>query len=355
MQAFSMNPNLQNENLNCSTVSLDAAVLSHTSSQSRSASNTFTETMFMEKVMHESENKSDEQSNKEPGHENSPPIENPNISFGPPRNSFTEAPYRTSSHNENNPSCTLSITFDPPSFFSDTKFFSFVILHVQEDQNEAVRVCELLNNLEIGEGTTFCKGFETAGLSPLKCLEDSVENSAYIVLLLTTGFLCKWGEFQTNTVLMNSIEDVSKSGTIIPFIPKLKTLIGKIPLTLKSLIPLNENSHLFETQVRNTFKLDVIRRQQKCWQREQHLRALQRNLEEAKEASHAHAMQQHLTMDLSVLLSNMLQQLIPGQVININNASNIQIGNQNSMNVQQTRNVPQSECDQDFHSEFKAS
>ncbi|XP_069623890.1 TIR domain-containing adapter molecule 1-like [Ranitomeya imitator] len=354
MQAFRMNSNLQNEESNCSSVLLNASDFTHTSSHTGSASNSFAEIMSMGNEMHASENKGDARV-KEQEHEKSPPLEDPNIYSSSPRNSFTDPLCRTSSHNENNPSCSfLNIDFKPPEFvatsptaFSNTKFFSFVILHVPEDQDEAGRVCDILNNLEIGEGTTFCEGFETAGVSPLKCLEDSVENSAYIVLLLTTSFLSKWGEFQTNAVLMNSIEDANKSGTIIPFIPKFKTLIGKIPLTLKSIIPLNEKSHLFEKLVKNTFKRDIIRRQQGRWQREQHLRALKRNVEDAKE------MQQHFTEDISKLLSNMLQQLIPAQVIQINNASNIQIGNQNSMNIQQTTSVPQTEYDQEFHRDFQ--
>ncbi|XP_073508976.1 TIR domain-containing adapter molecule 1-like [Phyllobates terribilis] len=362
MQTFIMNSNLQNEESNCRSLPLDASELSHTASQTGSASNTIAEIKRMGKEMHTSENKGDAQV-KEQEQEVSPPLEDPNIDPCLPRNSYTEPLYRTSSHNENNFSCSpfLNIDFKPPEFvtpsptaFSETKFFSFVILHVPEDQDEAGRVCEILNKLEIGEGTTFCEGFETAGVSPLKCLEDAVENSAYIVLLLTTGFLSKWGEFQTNTVLMNSIEDANKSGTIIPFIPRFKTPVGKIPLTLKSLIPLNEKSHLFEKQVRNTFKRDIIRRQQGRWQREQHLRALKRNVEDAKEVSNAHAMQQHFTVDISTLLSNMLQQLIPGQVIQINNATNVQIGNQNSMNVQQTTNVPQTEYDQGCHRDFQS-
>ncbi|XP_073419178.1 TIR domain-containing adapter molecule 1-like [Dendrobates tinctorius] len=351
MQAFRMNSNLQNEESNCSSVPLDASELTYTSSHTRSASNTFAEIKSMGNEMHASENKGDARV-KALEHEKSLPQEDLNIYPSSPRNLFTE-PLCRSSHNENNPSCSfLNIDFKPPEFvatspsaFSNTKFFSFVILHVPEDQDEAGRVCEILNNLKIGEGTTFCEGFETAGVSPLKCLEDSVENSAYIVLLLTTGFLSKWGEFQTNTVLMNSIEDANKSGTIIPFIPRFKTLVGKIPLTLKSLTPLDEKSHLFEKRVKNTFKQDIIKRQQGRWQREQHLRALKSNVEDAKEISNAYAMQQHFTGDISTLLSNMLQQLIPGQVIQINNASNVQIGNQNSMNIQQTTSVPQTEYD----------
>ncbi|KAG8594227.1 hypothetical protein GDO81_001128 [Engystomops pustulosus] len=356
-----MNDDRQDEISTCGSIPMQESNPFNSANQNESASSISAETMTMEKEMLVSNKNTDEEVEKQ--EHKLPPKEN--FSVSPSNLStglFHDTSINTSPHAENSDSSTpfsneafspsikcvaSSPTVLPPDLLSSLKFFSFVILHVPEDQEEADRVCGVLNSLEIGEGTTFCEGFETAGVSPLKCLEDAVENSAYIVLLLTTGFLSIWGEFQTNTVLMNSIDDKNKSGTVIPFIPKIKVPIGKIPMGLKSLIPLNEKCRLFEKQALKTFKPDFIKRQKDLWTREQALRWLKGKLEDAKDlSSSALKIQQYLAMDMSALLSNLTllsQQILAGNgpVIQINNASNVQIGNQNLMNVQQTTNVPQ--------------
>ncbi|KAM3940532.1 uncharacterized protein RB166_000485 [Leptodactylus fuscus] len=358
-----VNPDRQEENRHCGSIpaSVNASDLSHTTNQTESVSKIVDKELLSK--MESSEN------TKEKEHENLPPTEDLSVSPCPPGDTATELSHQpspgSSSHDKISSSYDTfsNIDFGPSSEFvapsptallSDIlpslKFFSFVILHVPEDQDEAERVCGILNSLEIGEGTTFCEGFETAGVSPLTCLEDAIQNSAYIVLLLTTGFLSLWGEFQINTVLMNSIDDKRKKGTVIPFIPKLQAIPSdKIPLGLKSLIPLIETSRLFEKRVRNTFKLDVIKTQQERWTREQVRRALEKKLEDAKDQISALNLQQFIAMDMSTLLSSLPLHLIPGygSVIHINNSSNVQIGNNNSLNVQQTTNVPQMDCYQE--------
>ncbi|KAM4023562.1 uncharacterized protein ACNLHF_028238 isoform 1-T2 [Anomaloglossus baeobatrachus] len=175
-----------------------------------------------------------------------------------------------------------------PSIPSSVKFFSFVILHVQEDEEEAQRMCDILKKLIIGNGTTFCEGFEIAGRSPLTCLEDAVENSAYIVLLLTDRFQSKWGQFQTCAVLMNSIQDLNKCGTVIPLIPRFNSIILRdLPLHLRALTRLEESSTAFETRVKKTFKENVIKTQREEWERDQAIKASQKRLEDAERLSNA--------------------------------------------------------------------
>ncbi|XP_056427763.1 TIR domain-containing adapter molecule 1-like [Hyla sarda] len=379
VQGCSMNGNFLNEKLHCGSVPLDKSDISVTY-ETRSAFNTFAETESSGKEMLVSKGKSDEQTAEKENKRLAPTENSPH----PSRNPFAEFSNEPSVDkafvDRSNSGDTQSNAFSSSQFVSpptaatiydnqsSLKFFTFVILHVQEDQDEAMRVCEILHNLDIGQGTTFCEEFETAGKSPLKCLEDAVENSAYIVLLLTNGFLSKWGEFQTNTVLMNSIEDENKSGTIIPFFPKFKMPQGKLPLALKSLTALHEKSHLLKTQVKNTFKRDVIKRQQERWEKDQHLKVSAKCMEDAKGLANFLEKQQHIAMDCKAVYAHLCTQMssflstipqqIPGQgqVIHINNARNVQIGDQNSMNVQQTTNVPQmglsGECYQEFGKEF---
>ncbi|XP_073501234.1 uncharacterized protein [Phyllobates terribilis] len=234
----------------------------------------------------------------------------------------------------------------PPSVSylpSSVKFFSFVILHVPEDEEEAQRVCTVLHDLKIGNGTTFCEGFEIAGRSPLRCLEDAVKNSAYIVLLLTDKFLSKWGEFQANVVLMNSIQDQNKCGTVIPLIPRFNPTIRPMPLALSTLTRLEERSPLFDTRVKKTFKENVIKTQREEWQIEQAKRLSEKQLEDAARLSQALGEIQRNEEELHAVNARLCQQLLlqpnlilPGQgsTIEIHDSRNIQIGNQNSMNMQ---------------------
>lgn len=365
--APSMNLDLQDEISHRGSAPSDALDLLLSANRTGSASTTSAETKSpgMETMVPKEE--SEEQA-KEQEHNRQPPTED--VSIPPPPPASHEPSVGASSPHHSNPFSNMapppapSISAPLSDLPTSSKFYSFVILHVPEDREEAMRACEILHGLEIGEGTTFCEGFETAGVSPLRCLEDAVENSAYIVLLLTSGFLSKWGEFQTNTVLMNSIEDGNKSGSVIPFIPESRPPVGKIPLAVRALIPLYEASGLFQTRVRNTFKRETIQRQRERWIREQELQALQRSVEDARELAGDLEMRQRIAMDhqavyndlcahLSSIMSILPPQLIPGHGpvnIQISNASNVQIGNQNSMNVQEIPPVP-AQGDQDAHTQ----
>ncbi|XP_073450542.1 uncharacterized protein [Aquarana catesbeiana] len=235
-----------------------------------------------------------------------------------------------------------------PSVNSSDQFFSFVIFHAPEDQEIASRVCNVLEHHVVGKGTTFCEGFETPGVNPLMCLENAVENSAYIVLLLTNAFLkATWGGFQSATVMMNSIENADKLGSVIPFYPKLNKPDGKIPMWIKNLIPLDESSIIFETKVRNTFKEEVIRKQNKLW--EGKVRRTRSDFQQPQNISLQWSMS-----DATTVLPQQTQPqfaVFHGQtpVIQISHAGNVQIGNQNNMNIQFSPNEPQMDWDTNLY------
>ncbi|XP_040178305.1 TIR domain-containing adapter molecule 1-like [Rana temporaria] len=226
------------------------------------------------------------------------------------------------------------------SVYSSDQFFSFVIFHAPEDQEIACRVCNVLEHHVVGKGTTFCEGFETPGVNPLMCLENAVENSAYIVLLLTNAFLkATWTHFQSATVMMNSIYNPDKLWSIIPFYPKLNKPNGKIPIWIKNLIPLDESSCIFETKVRNTFKKEEIKKRNTLWEKK--LRRTTSDFQQPQNIS--------LQCSMSDATAVLPQQTQPqfavfhGQtpVIQISHAGNVQIGNQNTMNIQFSPNEPQ--------------
>ncbi|NWH67676.1 TCAM1 protein, partial [Geococcyx californianus] len=168
-----------------------------------------------------------------------------------------------------------------------SKFFTFVVLHASEDEIVAHRVKNLLENMEVPNGATLCGDFFIAGRSHMTCFQDALENSAFIILLLTKNFPCDLCMFQTNTALMESILKPSKHDSVIPFVPKENPLErSQIPSTLGGLMPLDENSPGFSTTVRNTFTprrinerkamWDLAQRQklQLYWERQQALQSL---------------------------------------------------------------------------------
>ncbi|XP_053559144.1 TIR domain-containing adapter molecule 1 [Bombina bombina] len=245
-----------------------------------------------------------------------------------------------------------SLTDDCSSSF---QFYSFVILHASDDFEVASRVCDLLQKHCVGVGTTFCEGFERPGQSPITCIQDAVENSAYIILLLSKCFETPWASFQSNTVLMNSITDPKKSGTVIPFLPQNDPMpFNKIPLALKTLVLLEEKSPTFPKVVQNTFKQDIIRNQEDRWKKDQQAKAMKQQIENLSDAmqSELYLHESHKKMNsiraqlLELLHTNLhftnpnqFQPSTPDssgaqQIIQINHAENVQIGNNNCMNVQ---------------------
>ncbi|NXW58357.1 TCAM1 protein, partial [Eurystomus gularis] len=154
----------------------------------------------------------------------------------------------------------------PISDGAERKFFTFVVLHASEDEIVAHRVKNLLENMGVPNGATLCEDFSIAGRSHLTCFEDAMENSAFIILLLTKNFLCNLCMFQTDTALMESIQNPSKQQSVIPFVPKENPLKrSQIPSKLGGLIPLNENSPLFSRTVQNTFTPSRIKARKVIW------------------------------------------------------------------------------------------
>ncbi|NWH43700.1 TCAM1 protein, partial [Fregata magnificens] len=146
------------------------------------------------------------------------------------------------------------------------KFFTFVVLHASEDEIVAHRVKDLLENMGVPNGATLCEDFFIAGRSHLTCFQDAMENSAFIILLLTKNFPCDLCMFQTNTALMDSILKPSKRDSVIPFVPKENPLErSRIPSTLSGLMPLDENSPGFSRTVQNTFTTSRINERKAMW------------------------------------------------------------------------------------------
>ncbi|NWJ03863.1 TCAM1 protein, partial [Crypturellus undulatus] len=168
----------------------------------------------------------------------------------------------------------------------ERRFFTFVVLHASSDVATALRVQSLLEGMGVPEGATFSGDFLTGGRGQLSCFQDAMENSAFTILLLTKNFLCQPCMFQTNSALMQSIETPSKYNSVIPFVPRENPLEdSEIPLFLRGLVSLNENSPLFPTRVRNTFTRSKVSEQRALWKRRQQLQEQRRKLQLYQEHS----------------------------------------------------------------------
>ncbi|MBN3273159.1 TCAM1 protein, partial [Polyodon spathula] len=201
----------------------------------------------------------------------------------------------------------------------ENKFFSFVILHAQEDTDHAIRVQKTLEQLGAGEGATFSVDFEIPGKSPLTCIQDAVNNSAFTLILLTTNFNSHWAQYKTNSVLMDSIERRHKYNTVIPFLPRRHGLPREsIPYALKCLIPMEEKSFL-PKKVKTTFNQKTIEKQRALWSQEQKIKQQKEKEEQLKDQNKNDELllsaicnvQQQQCMALQYM--QMLQGIIPPQ------------------------------------------
>ncbi|XP_031459816.1 TIR domain-containing adapter molecule 1 [Phasianus colchicus] len=160
------------------------------------------------------------------------------------------------------------------------KFFTFVVLHAWEDEHIACRIKDLLENMGVPNGATFCEDFLVAGHNQLTCFQDAMENSAFLILLLTKNFLCHQCMFQTNSALMESIQRPSKYNSVIPFVPKENPLErSQIPSMLSVLVALDENSPVFARTVQNTFTPEKINERKAMWCQIQQVQEQKRKLE----------------------------------------------------------------------------
>ncbi|KFV99153.1 TIR domain-containing adapter molecule 1, partial [Eurypyga helias] len=181
---------------------------------------------------------------------------------GPPHNLSYPAPL----HSTPCPAWTPPLQAVPTSEPDGGKFFTFVVLHASEDETVAHRVKDRLENMGVPNGATLCEDFFIAGRSHLTCFQDAMDNSAFIILLLTKNFPCDLCMFQTNTALMESILKPSKRDSVIPFVPKENPLErSQIPSTLGGLMPLDENSPGFSRTVQNTFTTSRINERKAMW------------------------------------------------------------------------------------------
>nr|XP_025871184.1 uncharacterized protein LOC112932456 [Vulpes vulpes] len=145
-------------------------------------------------------------------------------------------------------------------------FLKFVILHAEDDTDEALRVQSLLqNDFGIRPGIIFAE--MPCGRQHLQNLDDAVNGSAWTILLLTENFLRDtWCKFQFYTSLMNSVNRRHKYNSVIPMRPLNKPLPReRTPFALRTINALEEDSRGFPTQVERIFQESVYKIQQSVW------------------------------------------------------------------------------------------
>ncbi|NXP28821.1 TCAM1 protein, partial [Scytalopus superciliaris] len=147
------------------------------------------------------------------------------------------------------------------------KFCTFVVLHASEDEIVAHQVKNLLESMGVSDGATLVEDFFIAGRSQMTCFQEAMENSAFIILLLTKNFPCNLCLFQTDTALMQSIQDPSKRYSVIPFLPRVNALErSQIPKMLSGLVILDESSPRFHRVVKNTFNAKGVNEKKAMWE-----------------------------------------------------------------------------------------
>ncbi|NWY44961.1 TCAM1 protein, partial [Sylvia atricapilla] len=189
-----------------------------------------------------------------------PPVQelHPNLFYPPPLRSSPSAAWSP------------ALPAMDPSEPDGAKFFSFVVLHASEDETVAHGLKAQLESMGVSDGATLSEDFFIAGRSHMTCFQDAVENSAFVILLLTKNFPCRLCLFQTDTALMQSILDPTRQDSIIPFLPKTNALEhSQIPMTLSALVILNESSAHFSKNVQNTFSPRKIREKKALWEQTQ--------------------------------------------------------------------------------------
>ncbi|XP_043767822.1 TIR domain-containing adapter molecule 1 [Cervus elaphus] len=176
---------------------------------------------------------------------------------------------------------------------SEQKFYNFVVLHASADEHIALRVRERLEALGVRDGATFCEDFQVPGRGELHCLQDALDHSAFIILLLTSNFDCRLSQHQTNQSLMRSLTRHGWQDCVIPFLPLESSLAQLSPSTsslLTGLVWLDEHSKIFARKVTNTFKPQMLRARKAKWRKDQDARALREQSQQLEsERQHAAA------------------------------------------------------------------
>ncbi|XP_002761653.4 TIR domain-containing adapter molecule 1 [Callithrix jacchus] len=182
------------------------------------------------------------------------------------------------------PSAPSSAHLAPSSLFpsslessSEQKFYNFVILHARADEHIALRVREKLEALGVPDGATFCEDFQVPGRGELRCLQDAIDHSAFIILLLTSNFDCHLSLHQVNQALVSNLMRQGPSDCVIPFLPlesSLAELSSDTASLLSGLVRLDEHSRIFDKKVANTFTSYRLQARKAMWRKEQDTRAL---------------------------------------------------------------------------------
>ncbi|XP_061480369.1 TIR domain-containing adapter molecule 2 [Rhineura floridana] len=158
-------------------------------------------------------------------------------------------------------------------------FYRFVILHAEDDVEEAVRVQDLLQNeFCIKPGIIFAE--MPSGRHLLENLNDAMNGSAWTIILLTENFLSElWCEFQSYTSLFSALTMPHKGNTVIPMRPRNNPLPrDRTPFILQSINALQEDSPGFAQQVKKTFEESRYRQQLEIWRYEKKKREAQKLL-----------------------------------------------------------------------------
>ncbi|KAM6167917.1 TIR domain-containing adapter molecule 1 [Erethizon dorsatum] len=167
----------------------------------------------------------------------------------------------------------------PSSFESEAseqKFYNFVVLHAMADEDVALRVREKLEALGVPDGATFCEDFQVPGRGELRCLQDAIDHSGFIILLMTPNFDSALSLHQVNQALTSSFTHHGRFDSVIPFLP-LESTLGRLrsdtSRLLSGLVWLDEHSKIFARKAGNTFKPQRLWERRAHWQREQDSRA----------------------------------------------------------------------------------
>ncbi|KAJ7414624.1 toll like receptor adaptor molecule 1 [Pitangus sulphuratus] len=278
-----------------------------------------------------------------------PPLQEPPSNFNPPALHSSPSPAW--------PPTPPLPAVDPVSLSEPDggKFFTFVVLHASEDEVVAQGVKKLLESMGVSNGATLCEDFSVAGRSHMAGFLEAMENSAFMILLLTKNFTCNLCLFQTDTALMQSIQDPSKHYSVIPFLPKVNALEqSQIPRMLSALVILNESSPLFPKVVHNTFNPKKISQKKAMWEQMQR-RKLQLRWEGQQAQQNLAALSlgppsQAGPPSSQPLLPPGHYNITPGPGgIVIQHARMVQIGNHNTMQVETVPPGPQGSEGQTRH------
>ncbi|KAF7662722.1 hypothetical protein LDENG_00227500 [Lucifuga dentata] len=168
----------------------------------------------------------------------------------------------------------------------DVIFYSFVILHALEDVDMAESMKEKLESIIGSEGAIFSEDFAIPGKSTLRCVEDAINNSAFIILLLTRNFNTCMLEMKTDSALISSINNPHKRNTVIPLLPRENRMPRKsMPIVLQTLVAVEENNNTFDRKMRRALSPAQIKRMKGIWDEEQKLKAQHKRQEMLKLAT----------------------------------------------------------------------